>query len=101
MKSLVIVLALVVLTGCKQEPAKLDSGLAGYDPHLVDTARAACLKKGGRFGAGGLRERFLCYENTRDGNKSCTVKPAIARGCAWRGRRPVRRSSHCSAATRC
>ena len=72
MRSFLIMLALLALTGCKQEPPKLESGLEGYDPHLVETARAACLKKGGRFGAGGLGSGLLCYENTRDANKSCS-----------------------------
>lgn len=86
MKSLVIVLALVVLTGCKQEPAKLDSGLAGYDPHLIDIERTACLKKGGRFGQGSLPGTFLCYENTRDGNKACTRESDCEGLCLARSR---------------
>ncbi len=72
MRSLMIVLALLALIACKQEQPGLDSGLAGYDPHLVDIERASCVEKGGRFGAGGTAGSFLCYMKTRDANKSCT-----------------------------
>ncbi|MGB3314287.1 MAG: hypothetical protein WBB85_07725 [Albidovulum sp.] len=72
MRPVLIILASLALASCKGEEQKLDSGLAGYDPHLVDTARAACLKKDGRFGAGSASGTFVCYENTRDANKSCS-----------------------------
>jgi len=71
MRSLFIVLAILALTSCKPEEQRLDSGLEGYDPHLVEDQRAACLEKGGRFGKAGVAGTFLCYENTRDGYKSC------------------------------
>lgn len=81
--TIVVVLA---LAGCRQEPPKLDSGLKGYDPHLVETARADCVKKGGRFGQGGTGGSFLCFQTTKDANKSCTKKGDCDGLCLARSR---------------
>lgn len=64
-------MVLLGLAGCQKGDAPLDSGLAGYDPHAVDTRRAECVERGGRFGQGGLTGTFVCFETTRDANKSC------------------------------
>ncbi len=79
-------LALVVLAGCKPEPPKLDSGLEGYDPDLVQTSRAACLKKDGRFAPAGPGGGLICYENTRDANKSCSRESDCEGLCLARSR---------------
>jgi len=59
------------LAACKPEQPPLDSGLAGYDPHMAETQRAACDAKGGRYGPGG-KSGLVCYLTTRDGNQSCS-----------------------------
>ena len=86
MKSLMIGFALLALVACKAEEPKLDSGLAGYDPHLVDIERNSCLKKGGRFGSGAATGTFLCYENTPDANQSCSKASDCEGLCLARSR---------------
>lgn len=69
-----LVLGLIfVLAACQQETEQLDSGLDGYDPHLIANQRKACAESGGRFGQGGLTGTFVCYENMKDANKGCRV----------------------------
>ena len=67
-----ILTGLLVLAACQIEPDVQDTGLAGYDPNLIENQRAACEARGGRFGAGGAEGSFVCYENTRDANQSCS-----------------------------
>lgn len=81
-----VILAIVTLGGCREEPRTLDSGLEGYDPHMVDTARADCIKDGGRFGAGGTGGSFLCFKTTKDANKSCRRKGDCEGLCLARSR---------------
>ena len=86
MRVFFVVLALIALVGCKQEPPKLDSGLKGYDPDLIETERAACAERGGRFGQGGFAGSFLCYEETRDANKACRRESDCEGLCLARSR---------------
>ncbi len=81
-----LVLLTVALSGCREEPRTLDSGLEGYDPDLVDIQRASCLKRGGRFGGGAGEGTFICYETTRDGNKSCRAADDCEGVCLARSR---------------
>jgi hypothetical protein len=74
------------LAACQQEEAALDSGLEGYDPHSVEIERNACAERGGRFGRGGLAGTFVCYEETRDGNQSCSVGSDCEGVCLARSR---------------
>jgi hypothetical protein len=69
----IVAFALILgLSACqKEENAPLDSGLAGYDPHMVENQRNECVERGGQFGAGGLTGTFVCYEETDDAKKSC------------------------------
>jgi len=62
----------LILAACRNEPAVSDYGLAGFNPDAVAQQRAACDKRGGRFGRGGQSGAFVCYENTSDANKSCS-----------------------------
>lgn len=73
MKYLFILSIAVVLAGCRDDIAPPETGLAGYDPHLIENQRAACEARGGRFGKGGLSGSFVCYEETRDANQHCTT----------------------------
>ena len=82
--------AILVLCGfllaCQQQNASVDTGLEGYDPHQVDIQRAACVKHGGRFGAGGLSGSYVCYEPTRDANKRCSSASDCDGMCLARSR---------------
>ena len=69
--TLVLAAGLLLISACQHEQEPPDTGLAGYDPDLIEKQRAQCEAKGGRFGKGGLGGSFVCYENTRDANKSC------------------------------
>ncbi|NCO21984.1 MAG: hypothetical protein GW905_08305 [Rhodobacterales bacterium] len=60
------------LTACQPEPETLDSGLAGYDPHLIQREQAACVARGGRWGQGGKAGLFACFTDTRDAGRACT-----------------------------
>jgi len=62
----------LLLAACQSEQKPLQSGLQGYDPHLLETQRAACEKNGGRFAGGGPGGSFVCYRQTRDAGKSCS-----------------------------
>ncbi|WP_226780481.1 hypothetical protein [Oceaniglobus trochenteri] len=65
--------ALLVLVACQPEPETPDTGLSGYDPKLIERQQAACTKRGGRWGQGGIGGRFVCYTDTRDAGKSCSA----------------------------
>ena len=68
---LVLILALGLVAACQQQDKPLDSGLAGYDPHLIENQQKVCADRGGRFGQG-LSGAFVCYETTKDANKNCS-----------------------------
>lgn len=73
MKLLIALTLMVALAACqhtKDEPA--DTGLAGYDPHMIENQQQDCAARGGRFGQGGLSGSFVCYEDTEEGSKSCS-----------------------------
>ncbi len=74
------------LAACQQEDEPLASGLDGYDPHSVDTQSNECAERGGRFGQGGLTGTFVCYEKTRDANKSCSASSDCEGECLARSR---------------
>ena len=80
------IVALLVLTACQQEAVLPDTGLAGYDPHAVETRRADCEKRGGRFGTGGLSGGLVCFETPRDANKSCSKSTDCEGECLSRSR---------------
>jgi hypothetical protein len=61
--ALVVVLALAACTP-EEEPAAADVAPAS-------ALQAACEKRDGRWGRGGAAGFFLCYEQTRDGGRSC------------------------------
>lgn len=72
MKQLFLIVTMVVLAACQQEEPLPETGLAGYDPHLIENQSAACEKRGGRFAQGGLSGNFVCYETTKDANNRCS-----------------------------
>jgi len=83
------ILAIVLVLGlaaCQKEDAPLASGLDGYDPYGVETQRAECTERGGRFGQGGLTGTFVCYEITPDANKSCSAASDCDGVCLARSR---------------
>ncbi len=75
MKIFALIGLLIVLAACQHDrdpQIGTDTGLTGYDPHLIENQTQACLDKGGRFAQGGSSGSFVCYENTNDANKRCT-----------------------------
>jgi len=72
MKKLCLIVVLVALTACQQEPSINDGGLAGFDTSRGENQKQACLDRGGRYAQGGLSGTFVCYEDTKDANKACT-----------------------------
>jgi len=84
MKFTLMILAAVTLAACQQEDKLPDSGLAGYDPNLVEIRRDDCIKRGGRFGQGGLSGAFVCVETPRDANKSCSKSTDCSGECLAR-----------------
>lgn len=83
---LAIFAVLLVLAGCQQDEPAPDTGLAGYDPDNLQIQRDACIKRGGRFGKGGLSGSFVCYENTRDANQRCAKDSDCEGFCLARSR---------------
>lgn len=82
-------LAMVILlaaTACQPEPKPLDSGLAGYDPKLIEHEKAACVERGGRWGSGGLAGGMVCYTTTPDAGKACSAASDCAGLCLARSR---------------
>ncbi|MGR3290123.1 MAG: hypothetical protein ACU0C9_02845, partial [Paracoccaceae bacterium] len=61
-------------------------GLAGFDPYLIENPTHACLDRGGRFGAGRQINTFVCYQDTKDANKSCAVSTDCQGLCLARSR---------------
>lgn len=83
----ILVFGLILgLAACQQKDAPLASGLDGYDPHAVEIQRNECAESGGRFGQGGLTGTFVCYEDTADANKSCSVGSDCDGECLARSR---------------
>ena len=76
----------LLLLACQHQALNPDSGLAGYDPNLIENQRTLCLEKGGRFGRGGLASTFACYETTRDANQSCSAGSDCQGLCLARSR---------------
>ena len=83
---LAIFAVLLVLAGCQQDEPNPDTGLAGYDPNNLQIQRDACIDRGGRFGKGGLSGSFVCYENTRDANQTCSKGSDCEGFCLARSR---------------
>ena len=54
--------AALALAGCKSEAPEP----VGPVPETFLTQKAACEKRGGRWGQGGSSEFFICYMTTRD-----------------------------------
>ena len=77
---------ILALAACQQEQGPPPSGLAGYDPHLVETRRAECIQKGGRFGKGGLSGALVCYQMTGEELKSCSNANDCTGMCLARSR---------------
>lgn len=73
MRLFVVLGLLTALAACQKEVEPPNTGLAGYDPNLINNQRAICEEKGGRFGAGGFTGSFACYLETKDANKRCTA----------------------------
>jgi hypothetical protein len=86
MKILLAFAAVLLLAGCPAKPTPPDTGLAGFDPHLIENQRAICEDRGGRFGKGGLSGGFVCYQETRDANQSCSTKSDCEGLCLARSR---------------
>ena len=63
----------LLLSACQHEAEPPDSGLAGFDPHLIENQTQACLDAGGRFGLGGSSAAFVCVHDTKDANQRCTA----------------------------
>ena len=61
-----------------------DTGLEGFDPDLVETERKSCEARGGQFGKGGIRGRFVCFEPTPDAGQSCTAESDCTTVCLAR-----------------
>ena len=81
-----IFVVFLMLAACQQDEPPLDSGLAGYDPNNLQIQRDACIKRGGRFGKGGLSGSLVCYENTRDANQTCSKGTDCEGFCLARSR---------------
>lgn len=81
-----IICLIFVLAACQEKDQQLDSGLEGYDPHLIENQREACTKNGGRFGPGGLSGTFVCFETPKDANKPCSVASDCDGACLARSR---------------
>jgi hypothetical protein len=70
MKLLGALAALIFIAACQHELDQPDTGLVGFDPHLIENQTQACLDSGGRFGAGGSGGS-ACFYNTKDANQRC------------------------------
>lgn len=79
-------IALIALAGCKEEPTAPDLGLAGFDPHLIENQRAACIEDGGRFGKGGLSGGMVCFRTPSDANQGCSKSSDCEGDCLARSR---------------
>ncbi len=86
MKLFAVLGVLFVLAACDPVEEAADTGLAGFDPNLVENQRAACEQSGGRFGKGGLSGAFVCYQDTGEVNKSCSSSNDCAGYCLARSR---------------
>lgn len=86
MKFSFLIIAAVILTACQQEDSQQDFGLEGYNPNLAEIKRQACIKRGGRFGKGGLSGAFICFETPRDANKSCSKSTDCSGECLARSK---------------
>ncbi|WP_245866635.1 hypothetical protein [Oceaniglobus roseus] len=80
-----VLAALLALGACRSEPEAPDLSLPGYDPHLVENAKAACEKREGRWGKGG-KAGFVCYEDTPDAGRSCSAADDCSGLCLARSR---------------
>lgn len=77
--------ALVFLAACEEEDAAdTDNAFAGAE--RFQAAEAACVADGGRWGQGGAAQQFVCYQDTRDANKSCSAQSDCSTFCLARSR---------------
>ena len=86
MKAFVLLVAFASLSFCQAPEPASDTGLRNFDPDLVETERAACEARGGRFTKGGLAARYVCFEETRDAGKTCTASTECEAVCLARSR---------------
>ena len=86
MKFYAVLCGFFALVACDPATKAPDTGLAGFDPNLVENQRVACEKSGGRFGKGGLSGVFVCYQETGEANKSCSSANDCTGYCLARSR---------------
>ena len=73
MTSKIAISVLLVLAACQHVLEPPDTGLAGFDPNLIENQAQACVASGGRFGAGGSNGASVCYYDTKDANQFCSA----------------------------
>jgi len=86
MKLYAVIGGFFALVACDPVEEAPDSGLAGFDPNLVENQRAVCEQSGGRFSKGGLSGVFVCYQDTGEVNKSCSSSNDCKGYCLARSR---------------
>lgn len=73
MKKALLLVALLALGACQEEPPTGGKLPPGFDEFsLTGAERAECTARGGRVGRGGLSPAELCIAPTKDAGKSCT-----------------------------
>lgn len=85
MKWLMTIVMVVLLVAC-QEDKPADFGLEGYDPDAETKQRAACDKRGGRFGSGGISGALVCFETPKDAGQSCKKSTDCSGSCLARSK---------------
>lgn len=86
MKSFLALPMVLALSLCQPADDPVETGLDGYDPNLVANERSACETRGGTFGQGGIAGRFVCFEQTGEGGKSCSSSSDCTSHCLARSR---------------
>ncbi len=78
--------ALTFLVASCQEDGPADSDVASTRPDLLADQRNQCVRSGGTWGLRAGDSIFICFQPTRDANKTCSIASDCDGLCLARSR---------------